>query len=133
MAVEKKTVEPQAPVAVAPKDEMTAYYCGLTDECPLDFITMPTVAQEGAPAFCKYTQKALDRGDGIATEQASTASPEPMLRPVAFAARDDLDDQSVDAQHVDDGPRRGDGHPRRHDHVRQSRRPGGGFPYRVPR
>jgi hypothetical protein len=72
MAAEKKIDEkgPATQALAAPpaaKDVLTTYYVGLTESCPLDFITVPTVAHEGAPAFCKWTQKATDRGDGIAT------------------------------------------------------------------
>ena len=56
-----------AAVANPEKDQLVAYYCGLTESCPLDFITVPTLSHEGAPSFQKFTQKLQDRGDGIST------------------------------------------------------------------
>jgi hypothetical protein len=63
---EEKAPTAAAPKAVEDKDVLSTYYVGLTEECPLDFITVPTVIKEGAPAFQKFTQKLGDPdGNGI--------------------------------------------------------------------
>jgi hypothetical protein len=57
----------QKPTAEPSKDVLSTYYVGLTEACPLDFITVPTIAHEGAPTFQKFTQKLSESdGNGIA-------------------------------------------------------------------
>lgn len=69
-AVKNEDRAPAVPaVAAKPvddKDVLSQYYVGLTEACPLDFITVPTVAKEGAPVFQKFTQRIADPdGNGI--------------------------------------------------------------------
>lgn len=59
-------VAPPAPVAEQPKGtDLRAYYGGLKATCPLDYLTVPVTAGEGAPTLQKWTQKLMDDGKGI--------------------------------------------------------------------
>lgn len=51
-------VEAQKPVT-------KKWYVGLTKECPLDFITVPTLSGEGAITFQKFTERLKDDGKGV--------------------------------------------------------------------
>lgn len=56
-----------ATAAEKPKGgEIKKYFCGLTDECPFDYITIPTFPKDGgAFTFQKRTQKQIPSGDGM--------------------------------------------------------------------
>lgn len=51
--------------ALAPKPATRKWYVGLTKECPLDFVTVPTMGGEGAITFQKFTERLKDDGKGV--------------------------------------------------------------------
>jgi hypothetical protein len=60
------TMKDAAPALAAPVKLATKkWYVGLTKECPLDFITIPTLGGEGAITFQKFTERLKDDGKGI--------------------------------------------------------------------
>lgn len=63
--VKAKAASEAATTAVLPREEEKKFFIGVTKDCPLSFVTVPTHGGEGAISFQKHTQKLVDDGKGI--------------------------------------------------------------------